>query len=589
MNRTLLTLSLLLCGAVRAAAQDVSLLRPGGGGTFDLVACDLVDGRPIAGNPIEVGLVPVACHLNGLSALEELDPRAGATEALPTGGSILRLPNDAGSLLLMRRDAASTRYGWWHVTPDGVAHRLLERPGVGPNGADNPFLARAAASPDGARAMFGTVPDAGGDLIVAALDGSGVLEPRTVAQGALDLRAESLLLGREFGVATHAGGALVIPGAAFSPAIDVAFPGGTPAHFGGATVFSPRGMRAALVAGADPTSTHAWVVDELGAATCANDGAMQLDGAGHFPEAINGPWLAVSDDGQRCAWRATIAGKSECHAARLDTPSPVVDHLTRDANYLDTLDQVGQLGFMSTVSMVMGVGETLPGGGFDRVDLFEVRFETDGTITQRNLTASSGQSLPPFTLPPTIESMQIMRSGVPDKVIIYDDHGSNGKLLYVQSGISGSSILLDDVRELDWARSVGDEIWFSAERDFGSARPRHVFRVAGDLSNAPTILVSGGEDLLFEGPLVGDDWLAYRRELENGPVTLERVFASGTLEVLVPASAPVVQGPVRLPNDHLGAIVSTANGPRGIVLRPDALRGYLLRTPVPTGTALLGR
>jgi hypothetical protein len=589
MKHQLLSLFLTLAAAPGAVAQDlVQLLRPSAGGGYELVACDLSDGRPIAGNPIAIGLVPEACALNGLSALEQLDRAAGAIEALPGGGHILRLPAHSGSLMLLRRDAGTVRYGWWFVGPDGRPRRLIELAGTGPQGTDNPFLPRAAGTPDGTHAMFATTLAAGGNLFVAPIATPGPVEDRTATLPPLDFRAESLLCGREFGVATHTSGAVVVPRASGAQVRRVHFQGGTPAEVSGSTVLSPRGTRAAVIAGPSDVDGHAWVFGADGVASCANDTAMLMAGAGHYPEAVNGPWLAVSDDGMRCAWRATEGVKTECYSVRLDVVSPQVEHLTSDANYIDTLDQIGQLGFMAFNSLLMGVGETLPGGGFDRVDLFEVKFEANGTISQRNLTASSGQTLPPFTLPPAIESMQIMRSAVSDRVLIYDDQGSNGQLLIVQAGISGSTVVLDDVRELDWVRRVGDELWFSAERDFGSSRPRHIFRTDGGLTTTPTILIAGGEDLLFESPVIGSDWIAFRRALELGPVTLERAFADGTHQVIIPASIPILDGPVLLPSDHLGVIAQNANGPRGIVIRPDLPRGWLLRTAVPTGTFLLG-
>lgn len=589
MKHATLTFCLLLAGASPGAAQDqVQLLRPSAGGGFDVVSCGLLDGRPLPGNPVASGLVPLSTDLNGLSALEELDAAAGRTEALPGGGSILRLPGHAGSLMLVRREAATARFAWWFIAPDGSLRRLIELPGTGPLSDVNPFLSRAAATPNGARALFGTTLAAGGNLLVAPIATGGPIEDRTIGLPPLDLRAESLLFGREFGIATHAAGALIVPDAPLAPAIRVNFENGTPAHVSAGTVLSPRGTRAALIAGPTASDSHAWVVTEDGLASCANDTPMVMAGAGHYPEAINGPWLAVSDDGTRCAWRATEGVKTECYSVRLDAVSPQVEHLTSDANYIDTLDQIGELGFMAFNSLLMGVGETLPGGGFDRVDLFEVRFQANGTITQHNLTASSGQTAPPFTLTPQIESMQIMRTATTDRVLIYDDQGSNGRLLVVQAGVSGASVALDNVRELDWVRRVDGELWFSAERDFGSSRPRHIFRTDGGFMTTPTILVAGGENLLFESPVIGSDWIAFRRELEIGPVTLERAYIDGTLEVLIPETIPIASGPVLLPSDHLGVIAVSANGPRGIVLRPDAPRGWLLRTPVPTGSFLLG-
>lgn len=490
-------------------------------------------------------------------------------------------------MLLLRRDASTVRYAWWYLAPDGSPRRLIELPGVGPLGDENPFLARAAASPNGSNALLGTTLAAGGDLYVVALAAAGPVELRTAQLPPLDLRAESLLFGREFGVATHATGALVIQPDLGVQATSVQFAGGTPAHVSSSTVLSPRGTRAALIAGPAANDGHAWVVSEDGTASCANATPMAMDGAGHFPEAINGPWLAVSDDGTRCAWRATVGVATECYSARLDFPSNAPEHLTADANYIDTLDQIGELGFMAGNSLLMGVGETLPAGGFDRVDLFEVRFLPDGTTTQHNLTASSGQTSPPFTLPPLIEASQIMRSAVSDRVLIYDDAGSTGQLLMVQAGMTGSTVVLDNVRELDWVRRMGDELWFSAELD-GAQRIRHIFRVAGDLTNAPSILVAGDDNLLFESPILGSNWLSFVRRLEAGPVTLERVYQDGVHQVLLPATVPVVAAPVLLPSDHLGVIATNVNGPRGIVFRPSAPRGWLLRTPVPAGTTLLG-
>lgn len=582
--------SLFLLAALAGSAQaqeQVVALRPLGNGTAELVACNLTDGRPLPGGPLETGLILIDAELNGISALEALDPASGRSEALPGGGRVIRLPLDQGSLYLMRRESDATRFGWWHVKPDGHVRLLVERPGTGTLGDQNPFVARCAATPDGRRLLLGTTLEGGGDLLTMQLDTVGPVRNRTRQLPPLDLRPESLLHGPAFGVATHALGALVLPQDDGAQALRVQWTGGTPNWISSATVLSPQGLRAAVIAGDSELASHAWVLDEGGSASCANPQPMQMSGAGHFPEAVNGPWLAVSDEGTRCAWRS-MELTSECYTARLDTAQPLVEHVTQNAQFIDTLGEAGVLGFLTPDRLLIGVGEPQPGGGFGRLDLFEQHFAANGTTTLRNLSATSGQTAPPFTLPPAIESMQIMRTASSDRVLIYDDQGSNGRLLVVQAGVSGASVALDNVRELDWVRRVGDELWFSAERDFGASRPRHIFRADGGLTTTPTILVAGGEDMLFESPVIGSDWIAFRRELELGPVTLERAYVDGTHEVLIPATIPIANGPVILPSDHLGAIAVNANGPRGIVIRPDAPRGWLLRTPVPTGSFLLG-
>ena len=581
-----LGLSLVTFSGIAAAEEQAVLLRPLGNGTAELVACGLADGLPIAGGPLETGLVLLDAELNGQSALEALDPLAGSSTPLAGGGRSIELPAGAGRLLHVRRETGvSTHYAWWYLPVDGPARRLVERVGIGLLADEDPFLPHCGVSRDGSRVLFGTQKAAGGDLVIAPLSPAGPLENRTAHLPPLDLHAQSLLLGPHFGLATHTLGALVIPTPSNAAAIRVSFGGGVPAWISAATVLSPRGRCGALVAGASSASASAWVLEADGSAQCANPVAMHMAGAGHLPEAPNGPWLAVSDDGARCVWRSA-GPTSECHSARLDLPVPEVTQLTDDASFIDTLDEVGLLGFLTFDSVLFGVGESALAGGFDKLDLFEQQWQTDGTSTLRNLSLSSGQTSPPFTLPPEIESMTALRSAAAGRILMQDDAGSTGQLLVVSAGVSGASVLVDNLRELDWVRRVGDEILFSAELD-GATRPRHIFRVAADLSGPATILVNGNEDLHFIDPVVGSDWIAYVRVDTVGGSRLERARLDGTLDILVPENIPLLAPPVALPNDHIGVQVLIPNGRRGVVFSPTAARGWLLRTQFPAGSELI--
>lgn len=485
------TLLALACAAGPSVADriPVHLGDPVLGGT--LRSFDELTGDLLPADPALAGLRLLPIQLNGRLAAEELLPGRARWHPEPAGIGRVRPPGERGVLLRFRRDlpAGGSSFGFLHVTGSGELELLGELPGSGPAGDQDPYEERVAVSPDGRTALVCTRLAAGGDVLAldletgAARDLSASLSPKEWRPGSLRHGAGWLTAVSADGVWRAAPGALLEP---------VPLDGG-PAHHTGELVLSPDGSHAMTTAGSGPASLHAYAFGPAGPARRVTRDVAPLSGAGFLPEALHGPFLAVSDDGEYGAWRRlpVVAGGAHELFVRSASAAPAAPaaHVTSDAVIIDTLDEVGVLTMAQPGTLVVAVGEVggPEDGGMGSVDLFQVDLATGA---MQNLTGTSGDLTVPFEAKGqlTLLDRRTLLNGAGE--LVFDDPGSGeARLLHVPPG-GGLQVLEQGLKDIRFVERVGARLVCAMRRAAGDNW--EVLEFAQDLSGPPTVVADLG-------------------------------------------------------------------------------------------------
>jgi hypothetical protein len=461
-----------------------------------------------------------------------LPDRPRLAEDVPTGRIVLQ--GGRGSLYRFARDegAAGSVFGYFLVEPSGVARVVHERPGAGPMLADDPFVARIAVAPDGGTLLVATRVAAGGDLLEIDV-ATGEVFLRTPGAAAFDFSDAGLALHAIWGVGVHAGGVLRFDRASREAAAAVPFPAPAPGFFSGELVLSSNGAFAATTAGTGADLLHAFVFAPAGAAVRASAIPERLSGAGFLPEAPDGPHLAVSDDGTRCAWRREGVTQ-EAFIAEIMAPGPL--HITSDLNYLDTLDAVGQFIFIDTLLM-LAVGEQ-SALGVHQLDVYGIELEA-GTSGFTNISLSSGDPDVPFLSPSTIDPEGSSTWNPATGEILLADRGQN-QLIAIREGQVGVRVLASDVRDLDFVEPLGDELVIAIRRESGT-KPRQITRLPADLASGPVLLYSDDDADAFVRPAARPGAFAFIEDFELFERARRIDLATGAVELLT--TRPFFYGP----------------------------------------------
>jgi hypothetical protein len=568
-------------GAEAAAGipPRVAIFRTTAGGAGDVLLVD-PDGLAPIQRPAglqQVRLLPI--EVNGRTELERLFPDRARRHADVPGASRIALPGRTGSLYHHARDEdEGTRFGYFVVDAAGDARVLIERNGTGPAGDQDPWLERVATAPDGLAFLAATVEAAGGDLFEVTLDGDVVARTRTLP--AQPLQAGGLALTATWGIAATAQGVLRFDRTPLDQASPVPFPT-TPAWFAGEVVTSRNGAHAVTIAGDDATAAHAFAFGPSGPAQRASPTPMPLSGAGFLPDALDGPHLAISDDGGTCAWRIDGPISREAFAARLDTQQDASTQITADAHFVDTLDEIGQFLFLplsGTLVMAIGGVGNAP-NTIEDLDYYAVTLAPDGTPVFANLTGTSGDHQPPFAGGSTIEPIGAALVPGTDRLVVYDEQGNNGPLLAIES--SGSTTLADAVRELWFVERVGTTLVFGLERLVGGQdRPEVHVLAAG--AGATQVVGSPGITGDLTDALAGPDGrVAFVLRVPMAEFVWVCNPSALTLDTLT--ARPLIYGPT-LAFTSSGLLALTVGGPFGPTVKIgwDA-PGAITRLPVGSG------
>lgn len=464
--------------------------------------------------------------------------RARPVDDLPGAASRLVLPEDQGSLYRYeRRVGADSVFGLLHVGIDRVPRPHAELLGLGTPATGDPLLAHVAVAPDGRSVLIGTRVEAGGDLLEVDL-GSGSVVDRTEHLGPLDFSSMGLWLNADWGFAVASDGVYRFPREPGALAEQVPFPV-PPATFSGYAVVSNNRQWAATAAGDDADHLLPFAFSKQGPAAGVGEVPVRIEAT---PASLLrlGPFLAISDDGALCGWRARAA-TSEAFLARVEpTPGQTPAQVTDDPFFVDTVDQVGALTFRADGKLTMAVGSTDPGGtlGIEQIDVFETVLSPAGDPVLTNRTMTGQEPEPPF-VPGTIDPEAIFNLPDLGGLIVLD--GDSETLFGLESAGGGLTPLIADVKSIDFLVAASGRVLVGL-RSAADPRPREVHRIDA-LDAMATLLAVDSPDSFYSGALLHDDTLLYR----TAELTVDRV---DRMNVLSGACESFPSGP----GDHAGPI-----------------------------------
>lgn len=536
---TVQLLAILAVASPAVARAQVTVFEGAPGLAGSVRAYDESSGALVAA-PAElaaVELLPIEAA--GRTALEEFLPGKARRIEDVAGASRLALPDLQGSLYhFVRGPAGSRTFGYFLVTRAGIPEVLLERPGVGVGTAQDPFLERVAVAPDGRAFLCATRVNAGGDLLeVRFATAPAQIIDRTAGAPPLRFGPRGIAL-----TATHAWalcGRGLLRGSRSGTGIVqlVGFaPEAPPSHYQGDLVASQRGTAVAFHAGSSPTALHVWTATTAGNVRRASTTPGANSDAGFLPQAIDGPYLAVSDDGTWCTWRSAVATplpgvtSNECVVARAAAPlGEVPEVLTSDARFTDTLDEVAVFFFRGPSQVVFAVGERgVPAGaGIEGVDLFRATLTPGAPPPIENLTGSSGDFTAPFTGIPQLKPSRWLLSPDRRSLLLHDDQGSGGRLLAIDTATGSVVTVLDEVKSFDWAELCGQRLAFGVQRSSG-AKWNEVHSMLATLTGPAVRSFWSDENEPTRATAARADGLVSWLRATGGGEVLQRVLVPGT-------------------------------------------------------------
>ncbi len=475
-----------------AGSSSVFVGAPDGVGSVTIVDGDGVYAPYVA--PGLDGIRLASLDFSSHAALEVLSDRVPRLRSDVPGAARLSLPGGSGSLYHFVRAAGAPdeHWGFFVVGADRVARVVVELASPAP-GVD-PFNPRVAIAADGSAMLVATVRAAGGDLVEVDL-AHGASRVRTADLEPLDFLGRGLALADGFGVAVHRQGILRFDRASAGDAMLVGFaPGEYPTWFERAVVSSANGRWIATVAGDGPGLAYPFVFGAQGDARRMSNLAGDLPGAGLAPEAPNGPWLAVSDDGCACAWRAhawpSWMGDELFLGTRASPDAPAAaEHVTRDELFEPYLDEVGVFVFTPTGRLAFVAGDPPTGANsFQRADVFRLDRGSAAPIELRNMTASSGEPLPPFDFYGSLEFTRIAWIAAANAYVALERESDELRVLAVPSeGVVRT--LAPHVARIDLLETTDAHVLLSVLAQAGPTY-RGLLRIPLDLASDPVNVLS---------------------------------------------------------------------------------------------------
>lgn len=481
-----------------ASAGQVSILEDIGGGLARVRVYDEATGAfvhaPLGLQRIQ--LLPL--EVNGRTDLHAFRPGTARLRSDVPATTRAQLPDEQGSLYHYARPLPDGRrvFGFLQVLTDGSARNVLELPGVGPGGQSDPFVPRLAIAPAGDAFLVITVTAAGGNVLEVGLGDPVQLVDRTSNLPPRRYFPFSLHLANTWGVCIGPRGVMRFDRAAPGGVSLVDFGAATaPTRFSGHAVLSANEQWLAFTAGGAAPGLDVYVCGTNDVARKVTQAPLPITGAGFRPEALDGPHLAVANDGQSCAWRTEdwVLGAlvRECWVGRAQAPAPPL-HLSADANFLDTADEIGLFAFRPGGKLFVAIGaQQAPGANaLENTDLYSVDIPPTLTnVTFTNLSLSSGDATAPFLTPAsiTIEHPSLLPDG--SATWFGDSNGQHGTVSAVVDTQSGSTTLLSNVKTLSALEFVNGWAWIAIRRSDNN-NLYETYRAAQDLSTPATLITS---------------------------------------------------------------------------------------------------
>lgn len=504
------TLSLLTALLLFPPAGGTVVFRGQPGGAGDVLVVDPTGAQPPVTALSAVTLLPL--DVNARTELDGLRADRARRRADVPGAARLLLPAGRGSLYRYSRPGpVGSLHGLLVVDGGGDARSVLELQGTGPQQDATPFLPRIAVSSEGTRALAITKLDAGGNLLELDL-ANGTVVDRTAAVAPERFLAEGLHLDATWGTASSPSGVWSFDAAASGDAQLVPLPG-APAWYSGEIAFSSNGQYALTTAGVDEQNAHLFAFSLGTAPVQVTSAPAWISAAGYLPEHLHGPYLAISDDGTRAAWR-TEGLKRELFLGVVPQLQPLASHhITSDLNYLDTIDEIGEVMFRPGTGVVVFAAGKLAAAGapvIENLDFFQADLPAGaGSPAILNITQSNGIATPPFLLSSSLTPTALRSEPATGALIFHNQRsGGSGDLLCTLPGQTGFATLVADVKSVDAIESAGGGVFVDLKRSSG-ARDRELYRYSAPFSpaTAPLLVVNGAYTLDRFAPRA-DGWFA---------------------------------------------------------------------------------
>jgi hypothetical protein len=551
-----------LAGAV--PGQSIPAARAAGPGLWDVYQAPASGGLS-AQVLADVELLPL--DLAGFARREHLlsgisRPVAGAPAAHVrlAGGGSLYLARGGGQTLLL------------HVRPDGSVAMPFAAPDSGGPG----LLAQLHVHSTSGHVLLAT---ALGEAWLVDLAGA---PPRALSPaGAAPADAGSLRVSaaRAFFVAggvLHAAD-LAAPGPA-APIVlgapgDVALP---------ELALSADGLNVAVVTEDALGTRLVHVLDEALQAHLITPAPGQYDTPNYASP--YGPWLALSADGAQIAYRATIGAASEVFLKDVPAPAPA-QQLTADGTFVDTIDNVGVLGFSADGKLHFMAGEAQAGGGLGAIgsgDLFLATPGAGGSLALSNVTNTSGFPIPPFLQPGEIELLDAALDPLGQRLLLLvDPNVGDAALLALPADLSaGETALLPALPVLPALHKAGDAVLVYTQECAPCASSLHLLPPAA----LPQLLASVPAGVQLDRFTDGAGRGSFVASAAPGLELAVRLdAASGAVDFPWPIVGSVGAA-LELPESS-GDLVLSAGGAVGpqLALRLDGvLSGAALKVPVGT-------
>ncbi|MBK7643872.1 MAG: hypothetical protein IPJ19_12640 [Planctomycetes bacterium] len=546
-------------------AGGIAIFRGPAAATGDVEVFDELSGLS-SGAPAQLqGIRLLEIDFVGRTRLEELLPGRPRRKQDIAGASRLALFGQRGSLYHFARAEAGggSSFGYFRIASDGTVLPLLELPGTGPTGGTDPFLARVAIAPDSTGMLAASTVAAGGNLYEIDLS-TGAWTDRTSALPPLRFSSAGLSLQHSLGLAATKNGVLRFQRGAAGDAQFVPF-STAPAWFSGELAASHNGDWFLTSAGADPAHQLAFAIGGTGGATAVSQQPAAISIAGYEPEASDGPYMAIRDDGQQAAWRIEAGITREVLLAHVQPlAGELPQELSATTNFLDTLDEIGLAIFMPSGAFHVAIGKSPAGLGnaLESFDTYAVTLPANGAPASFvNLSLYSGDATVPFLQAPAMKARDWRL--LPDRttLLVHDDLPADGFVDAVALGTGGAQPVLGFVRSLDGLETAGR--WLLADiRRSDSGHAQELWRMPLNLATPATLVQSAGNGSDFTRFAARrDGWIAFvaRQPLGGGSETLERLhMPSGTLQTWNPNSLPI--GPA-LGFTQFGSIALSVNSP----------------------------
>lgn len=485
---------------------------PGGvGAVLEVDPSATSPSAPVAGLD---GVTLLSIDATGRLELDGLRTDVPRFRADVPGASRLALPNGRGSLYRYSRAASvGLEFGLFQVDAAGRARRVFQRAGVGPAGDQPPFVARVAVAPTGDSVLVLTTLPAGGDVIEVNL-ASGVelnrtsnIPPQRFVSSGVHYRAAWAVLASPAGVWRFAVGSQ-------GDATLVPFPAPQPAHFSGEVAFSSNGAWAVTTAGLGADQLDVYAFSLIGSAVAVTSAPAKLSPAGYLPEHLHGPYLAISDDGSHCAWRLETVLSREAFLARVPQPTATLAHqLTQDANFLDTIDEIGDFFFRPGGNvLVFAAGERSTTGApvIEDIDLYSAQLPASGAPNLLNLTQSSGVALPPFLQQAELKPQTTALEPGTSRVLMHvSQSGGTGELIVADASATGFSVLIPNAKDVQFIERAGANTLVALRRSNG-AKPIEIFRLDANWTAPGAPLLSVNTLHVFDRFAAGSGgWAAF--------------------------------------------------------------------------------